>query len=248
MKKLLMAAALFMSTFAAKADDAITASLKVTSEKDAATVHVNLDNTSTFVAFQFDIAFPEGMTFDQSSTTIVKSQTRLVNGEHVDLSQVGGTANESTDFNVVYNWISDNKLRVIGYNLGNKPIIGEKGAEILAINVKATTATAEVTDWSAKFDASDFVTEANLAEMTVNLTNAENTANGEAASEWQKGDVDHNGTIDVFDISKVVEKSLLKSPADPFFESEADVDGNGKIDIFDVSWIKEASLGKKNND
>lgn len=240
-----MMIALLASSFTAMADDAITASLKVDSDKTGATVHVSLDNTTaTYVAFQFDITFPEELGKLTNDNAVVTA--RLQNGGTVDLTAAGGSATESTDFIIATNWLPGNKLRVLGYNLGNKPISQTEG-EILTIKINAFTAPANVTDWTAKFDAVDFVTESELQEVLLAVTNPDATATGVEDAAWLVGDVNHSGVVDIDDVAAAINYSL-GIPVPKFFVEQAningDVDSEGqpKIDIDDVAAIINISL------
>lgn len=245
MKKLFMMIAMLVSSFTAMADDAITASLKVDSDKSGATVHVSLDNTTaTYVAFQFDITFPEALGTLTNDNAVVTA--RLENGGTVDLTAAGGTASESTNFIIATNWLSGNKLRVLGYNLGNVAITQNSG-EILTIKINATSIPANVTDWTAKFEGVDFVTENDLQETLLAVTNPDATATGEEEASWLMGDVNHSGVVDIDDVAAAINYSL-GIPVPKFFVEQAningDVDSEGqpKIDIDDVAAIINISL------
>lgn len=248
MKKLFMMIALLASSFTAMADDAISASLKVDSDKSSATVHVNLDNTTaTYVAFQFDITFPAELgtlTNDNAAVT-----TRLVNGGTVDLSAAGGTASESTDFIIATNWLPGNKLRVLGYNLGNKPIEQTSG-EILTIKINATNPPANASDWTAKFDAVDFVTESELQEVLLAVTNPESTATGEEDAAWLMGDVNHDTKVTLADAVAALKYFLLgndveaykASTGKEFYPAQADLNNDHTVTLADAVAILKLSI------
>ncbi|MCQ2197792.1 MAG: dockerin type I repeat-containing protein [Bacteroidaceae bacterium] len=239
MRKLLFLATLFFGVMGAKADD-INGSLKVDSDLKNATLSVKLTNSIKYVAFQMDVTLPAGWTVTSAAPV---GTTRLAGSGTVDLSAVGGSATESTKFQLAYNVIDGNKLRVIAYNLGNKPITGTSGEEIFTVKLTAGTAAASVDKWVATFSEVLFVTESDLKEMAMAVSNAGSKAVGESAVTWKKGDVNHDGKVNGADVSAVLDKALGKTVA-AFYMSEADLNGDNKINGADVSGVLDIALGK----
>ena len=64
------------------------------------------------------------------------------------------------------------------------------------------------------------------------------------ASEWQLGDVNHDGKVDVTDVTTLISYVLGNQPGN-FFLEEANVDGdaNGRIDVSDVTALIALVLG-----
>ena len=61
-----------------------------------------------------------------------------------------------------------------------------------------------------------------------------------------KGDVNHDGKVDVDDVSATINQVLGKLAADePFDSNEADLNGDGAIDVDDVSALINLVLGKQ---
>jgi len=61
-----------------------------------------------------------------------------------------------------------------------------------------------------------------------------------------KGDVNHDGKVDVDDVSATINQVLGKLAADePFDSNEADLNGDGAIDVDDVSALINQVLGKQ---
>ena len=62
--------------------------------------------------------------------------------------------------------------------------------------------------------------------------------------EWQPGDVNHDGKVDVADVSMTINRVLGKENTNAFYEAQGDINGDGKIDVSDVSNIINIVLGK----
>lgn len=132
MKKTLIA--LLLSSFAtgafAQEDNVVTATYGNATGNTTRTMTVALDHANDYVAFSLNLTLPEGTT-----VTGVNVKSPLKNGGTVDLSQVGGTANESTDFNVLYNHTSPTTCNVLAFNYGNVAIGGESGEILFTITL-----------------------------------------------------------------------------------------------------------------
>lgn len=240
MKKLLLLATLFLGVLGGKAQDNgnISATFKVASDNQNATLTVSLNSTTSLVAFQMDVQLPEGHTYTIGEITKGAS---LINGRSNSLG--------STDFVIASNFVADNVLRLVAYNLGNEPIDVEKGAELFHVTFTANTALeGDATAWTATFDTEKdiFVTAADLEEIKLAIA-GENVQNGnqvpgEASASWLFGDVNHDGAVTVADVTATVKKSL-NMEVENFFESEADVDDNGIINVNDVTAVVKSSLG-----
>ena len=61
---------------------------------------------------------------------------------------------------------------------------------------------------------------------------------------WPMGDVNHDGKVDVADVSMVINYVLGKPNTDTFYGEQADVTADDKIDVADVSDIINIVLGK----
>lgn len=62
--------------------------------------------------------------------------------------------------------------------------------------------------------------------------------------EYQKGDVNKNGKVDILDVERLFEHVQGKNPLDATGLSLADVNANGKVDILDVERLFEHVQGK----
>lgn len=239
MKKLLFMAMLFIGAMNAKADDQITGSLKVEAGNQSATLAVSLTNSITYVAFQMDVTLPAGWTVESAAPA---ASARLINGGTVNLSAVGGSANESTDFNLVYNVIGGNKLRVLAYNLKNTPISANAGELFTVKLTKSGSAAAAATDWVATFSEVQFVTESMLKEVAMTVSNAGNKVTGETGA--LMGDVNHDGKVNALDLAKVVNYILGKAKSTDLDLTLADMDGSTKVNAIDLAKIVNIFLAK----
>lgn len=223
MKKLLFFALLLIGTIGAKADE-ITGALKVAADKQTATLHVSLTNDQSYVAFQMDVTLPEGWTV----TSAAPVGTSRLDGEG-DGSAVG-----DTKFNLAYNVIGGNKLRVLAYNLANDVIKGTKGDELFTVELtKSGDAPADVTSWTATFSDVLFVSkdaQGNLTENGMTVSNENSTATGEAAA--LRGDVNNDGKVDIMDVVAVI--ILINNDE---YRASADLNANGKVEILDAVAI-----------
>ncbi len=61
-------------------------------------------------------------------------------------------------------------------------------------------------------------------------------------SQWLPGDVNHDGTVDVSDVTATIASALGSDPS-PFFMTEADLNGDGVIDVSDVTAVISHALG-----
>lgn len=136
--KLILAAAL-LSVFAVSAnaqDNVVTATYGNATGNTTRTMTVALNHATDYVAFYLNLTLPEGTTVKGVS---VKSP--LKNGGTTDLSGVGGSATESTDFNVPFKQ-NGTKCNFVGYNYGNEKIVGESGEILFTIKLETTEGVA----------------------------------------------------------------------------------------------------------
>ena len=62
------------------------------------------------------------------------------------------------------------------------------------------------------------------------------------ASEFQNGDVNHDGNVDIVDALLIAQFYVGQNP-DPFYEEQADVNDDGSIDIVDALLVAQAYVG-----
>lgn len=139
--KLILATAL-LSVFAVSAnaqqsDNVATATYGNATGNTTRTMTVALNHANDYVAFYLNLTLPEGTT-----VTGVSVKSPLVNGGTTDLSQVGGSATESTNFNVLFNHTSPTKCNVVAFNYGNVAIGGESGEILFTIKLETAEGVA----------------------------------------------------------------------------------------------------------
>lgn len=201
-------AAMVLSSLCMSAADEVTAKVSGTN------LNIGLVNETSYVAFQMDIKLPAGV-----SASSIEAVANRLSQEGSD-SEIGGTK-----FIVASNVLEGNVLRVIAYNLANAAIDKATG-DILAITLdKAPAAASDIKITNIKF-----VTATDLAEMNLADVTGENGA--------KVGDVNMDGTVDIFDVLGVL--TFMKGDdTTGLNQSAADVNGDTVIDIFDVIGILE---------
>lgn len=231
MKKLLFFALLLIGTIGAKADE-ITGALKVAADKQTATLHVSLTNDQSYVAFQMDVTLPEGWTV----TSAAPVGTSRLDGDG-DGTNVG-----DTKFNLAYNVIGGNKLRVLAYNLANSVIKSAEGDELFTVELtKSGDAPTNVTSWTATFSDVLFVSkdaQGNLTENGMTVSNENNTVTGEEGG--LLGDVNNDGKVNGLDVAGIIDISLGNSEG--YNVAAADINGDGKINGLDVAGVINITL------
>ena len=240
MKKLLLLATLFLGVLGGKAQDNgnISATFKVDSDNQNATLTVSLNSTTSLVAFQMDVQLPEGHTYTIGEITKGAS---LINGRSNSLG--------STDFVIASNFVADNVLRLVAYNLGNTAIDLTKGAELFHVTFTANTALeGDATAWTATFDTEKtiFVTAADLEEIKLAIA-GDNVINGNVVPGEVAGllaDVNRDGVISIADVVSCLEIIALNDFDAPYQLPDydhiaADVNRDDAISISDIVAILE---------
>lgn len=245
MKKLLLLATLFLGVLGGKAQDNgnISATFKVDSDNQNATLTVSLNSTTSLVAFQMDVQLPGGHTYTIGEITKGAS---LINGRSNSLG--------STDFVIASNFVADNVLRLVAYNLGNVAIDVAKGAELFHVTFTADTALeGDATAWTATFDTEKdiFVTAERLEEIKLAIAGA-NVINGNVVPGENGGligDADGNGVVEMADallVMRAVLGELSESEVFVFdnanvFDTESD---HGNINMADFLGVIEIVLSQ----
>lgn len=239
MKKLLLLATLFLGVLGGKAQDNgnISATFKVDSDNQNATLTVSLNSTTSLVAFQMDVQLPEGHTYTIKDGVITPGAS-LING--------GNNSLGSTDFVIASNFVADNVLRLVAYNLGNVAIDVAKGAELFHVTFTADTALeGGATAWTATFDTEKtiFVTAADLEEIKLAIA-GENVINGNVVpgeNSVIKGDVNMSGEVEINDVVAILD-FILGNDVSAYNEDAADANSSGAIDVNDVLYILDLIL------
>lgn len=228
MKKIITA--LLLSSFAvgafAEDDNVVTATYGNATGNTTRTMTIALNHEKDYVAFKLTLDLPEGTT-----VTGVTAKSPLKNNKTVDLSAVGGTATESTDFKVSHNQVGT-KCCVLGYNLGNEKIAGKSGEILLTVTLQ----TAEGVAYNAQgVTASCTFVDASYQKVTLDAPITE-------ARLW--GDVVKDGKVNTTDVQAAANISVAKANAGVVDAFAADINGDDKVNSNDVQNISNISVGK----
>lgn len=220
MKKILLFVAALACSVASWAQNEVSAT--ATSGK----LSVALTNESeAFVAFQMDIVLPADVTVANDGTAVTFNDQRLTQpGTNVSIAG----SNETANFQVVYNVLSDGKVRVIAYNLENRALAGHAGE---LFSVAFTGSTSE----SFTVENIKFVTESALEE--IKLT----TVTSVPGSSYRMGDiVGEDDSIDVFDLNALVDIMAGNIQSSYRLEQANPVQAAGQpveYDVFDLNAL-----------
>jgi len=61
---------------------------------------------------------------------------------------------------------------------------------------------------------------------------------------WPKGDVNHDGNVDVDDVTIIIDRVLTGTTIDGCYDTEADMDDDGAIDVDDVTTLIDLVLNQ----
>lgn len=218
MKKILLFFAAVICAAASWAQEA-TVSATVKGQQ----LEVALTNPSEdFVAFQMDITLPEGVSVNASGAVALVPARLTQPGTASTID-----ANETVNFVVAYNKISENVVRVLAYNLENRAIAGKEGA---LFNVTFAGIPAD----NFTVDNILFVTTSNLNE--IKLAQAES----EAGEVYPLGDVNRDTKVNAQDLTAAVNLILNAG-----FDSQADVNLDTRVNAQDLTGIVNIILSKK---
>lgn len=225
--KMLLVASLLCGFTAAHADDnVVTATYGNAAGNTTRTMTVALNHEKDYVAFHLVMDVPAG-------TTVmgVTAKSPLKNGRTVDLSTKGGTANESTDFNVPFNQ-DGTKCNIVGYNYGNEKIVGTSGDVLLTVTLGTTAGVA--------FDADGVTATCTFVDDASN----EKVLNKDLLSDprlW--GDVNMDKKVNTTDVQAAANISVAAANPGAVDMFAADANGDGKINSNDVQKIANISVG-----
>lgn len=233
MKKLFILASLLIGMVGnMKADDNIVvATYGNATGNTTRTMTVALNRTTNYVACQFDLTLPEGTTVKS-----ITPKAPLINGGTVDLSAVGGTASETTNFVVDFNQ-TGTTCKVIAYNLGNVNIGGNSGDVLMTVELQTENAV----NFDANSVAANGVTFVNGSLEAAPM--ADVAENADVKKLW--GDVNESGSVDIVDVQLIANKigGVLSNSA-KFNSFAADINQVGGIDIVDMQKAANIVAGK----
>lgn len=218
---MLLVASLLCGFTAAHADDnVVTATYGNAVGNTTRTMTVALNHEKDYVAFHLVMDVPSGTTVKG-----VTAKSPLKNGGTVDLSTKGGTANESTDFNVPFHQ-DGTKCNIVGYNYGNEKIVGDNGAILLTVTLE--------TEQGITYNANTVKT----ACTFVDATSTEYTLNTPVTDSRLWGDVVMDKEVNATDyqaVGNIVTK--LGNGSNVIDAFAADVDQSEIIDATDYQAI-----------
>ena len=183
------------------------------------TVEILLDNETAYTAFQFDLFMPEGLTVDQDD------------GDYIfDL-----TPRKARDHSIASQPQSSGAIRVISYSPHINAYSGNSGA-LVTFSLAAS---------------SDFAGPATIAMRNILFTTvagsevafADETCTVTTAADhiWAKGDVNHNGFVDINDVTDLIAQVLGTNPGICLIC--ADFYEDNLVDINDVTTLINKVLG-----
>lgn len=222
MKKILLFFAAAACAIASWAQTGATVSA-VSATVKGQTLEVALTNESEdFVAFQMDITLPEGVTVADNGAVALVADRLTQPGTS---TTIAGEA-ASLNFNIAYNQVSENKVRVLAYNLENRAIVGKGGALFNVTFEGSSTA-------NFVLDNVLFVTTTNLEEIKLQL------AESVVGEVYPLGDVNRDTRVNAQDLTAAVNLILNAG-----YDSQADVNLDTRVNAQDLTGIVNIILSK----
>lgn len=185
-------------------------------------IQVKLKNSELVTSYGLDLVLPEGITIATDNGGSFDSEVTLSN-RHA--SNHAATTNK----------VSDNVYKIGVASLNSKTLSGNDGA---VLTVRAHVAEGmEIGEYPIIVRSPLIVnsngTKPEVCEMRSKVT----------IDDYQKGDVDGDGVIDLADAVLVINHYVGKLVTN-FIEKAADVDGDGVIDLADAVLIINYYVGK----
>lgn len=189
---------------------------EVTATYTSSKIDVALANTTEFVAFQMDIK-ADGVTFGTPELNSLR-----LNQE--GSATIGGSSTPAP-FVLASNVLADGTLRVIAYNLANRPLsLSEGNLFTVSVNGKPTAVTVSNVL---------FVKASDLAEVAV-------SAKAEEGADFIPGDVNGDNKVNSQDLTATVELILSGS-----YDAKADINHDTKVNTQDLTGIVEIIESQK---
>lgn len=228
MKKGLLIGAFALSSVAALAQDAVASAI-VGSEGEGKTwvVNVELTNATSFNAFSMDLKIPSSVKTTNDKCRITP---RLQNDKVVSIKN---ESNVSTSYPATYKLeynLSGSTLHIVGYSLGNEPIVGKSGDVIFQISLESTTGLTADAFATAKLENVKFVKTADLTAKSL----------ADASVAWRKkGDVNKDGLVNTVDATMA--NNIYLGNVD--HSVYGDVNNDGLVNTVDATTINNIYLG-----
>lgn len=176
------------------------------------TVSILLDNEVEYTAFQCDVYLPEGLSVEQEDGDYIFDLTNRKGRDHMISSQTQ----------------ADGSIRVISYSPSIKAYSGNTGA-LVTFNVAA----------SSDFEAPATILLKNILFTTVagnEVPFADEICTVTTPVTSLKGDVDHNGNVNISDVTALIDY-LLSGDASGVNLSAADCNQDSLVNISDVTAL-----------
>ena len=229
MKKGLLIGAFALSSMAALAQDVVVPSVVGAEQDNAWVVNVALTNTTQFVAFSMDVKLPSGLEVTEDKCRVTP---RLESSKFVSIKNEDNVSKSySATYKLAWN-LSGTTLHIVGYSLGNEPIVGTSGDVLyqITLGTKSGSNINASSFESYKVENVKFVKKSDLT--------AQNLA--DANMKWyQRGDVDLNGVVNNIDAQKAL-KMYASGDGTVF----ADYDNDGTISNIDAQKILKEYTSK----
>ena len=195
--------------------------LSVTAGNDV-TLSVKMKNNVEAEGFQFDLELPEGV-------SVVKDADGYAEAY---LSTERTTARKTNTFDTAF--LENGSLRVIAGSTNGSTISGDDG-EVASIKLKIDKS---VTAGSYPIVLRNIaISDANAVSHDVAYVKSTLTIDG-----GLMGDANHDGVVNVFDVTAMVNYILGSSTGTFMFEA-ADVNADGIVNVFDVTKVVNIILG-----
>lgn len=184
---------------------------------DTVQVEIMLDNEAAYTAFQSDIYLPEGLSVAKTGNNYSASLTDRKGSSHT--------------FSVVLQ--PDGALRMLSYSVALGSYSGHEGA---LVNLSIVAADDFEGPAVLELKNTLFTTVAG-----VEVAFAYEACTVTAAGSVLLGDVNNDSTVDISDVSALIDY-LLGTYVEDFNEANADVDGDGSVGISDVTDMIDCLL------
>ena len=187
-------------------------------EKCSISVNLSDADEDKYNGYQFDLVLPEDIRLVGRSNGFRYTLSERFKGDGVSCA-----INEQ----------ADGSYRVVCYSTNHKTISGTEGAlitmELNLDDVLPGTYTGQIRRFTLN-DSDNNSVYLDDTSFTVTVQNA------------AKGDVNHDGSVDISDVLATVDYVLGRRPVS-FFKDDADINGDDEINISDVLCIVDIILG-----
>lgn len=190
---------------------------------DNVNIEVKLKNADTATSYGFEIELPDGVTITLDSDGSFDEEITL--------------SSRNSKHNVTTNKLSGNIYKIGVASLGSKSLTDNDGIVLI---IKANVRDDMPEGVYPVMIKNPLIVYSNGSKPTVQETQTSITVTVE---NYQKGDVDGDGVVDLADAVLVINHYVGK-PVTTFIEKAADVDGDGVVDLADAVLIINYYVGK----